>query len=85
MGGGKLRVGDDAVQVYLVSGSSGVIRMASLSGRGVWRRSGLFRFVRICSGLFGDDLAWEVAPGVRGWMARGEVGIDRTFVLLGVW
>ena len=71
MGGWELRVGDDAVQVYFVSGSSGVIRRVSLSGRGAWRRSGLFRSVRICSGLFGDDLAWVVAPEVRIWVARG--------------
>ena len=50
--------------------------------------SDLFRVVRICSGLFGvleGDPAWMVASGVRGWLARGEVGIARTFVLLGVW
>ena len=37
-----------------------------LSGRSVRRRSGLFRFVRICSGLFGGDPAWMVVPVARG-------------------
>ena len=49
----------------------------------IWsERSAVFRFVRICSGLFGGDSAWMVVLGVRGWVVGGEVGIVRTFVLL---
>ena len=52
----------------------------------IWsRRLAAFRFVRICSGLFGDDPACLAAPGARGWMTCGAVGIDRTSVLLRVW
>ena len=46
-------VGGGGVQGLFFSGCSGVIRGMVLSGRGAWRCSGLFRFVRICSGLFG--------------------------------
>ena len=49
------------------SGCWGAIRGAVLSGRGAWRRSGLFRFVRICSGLFGVRRSGAGVDGVKFW------------------
>jgi len=47
--------GGGGVQVLFFSGCSGVIREASLSGRGAWRCSGLFGFVQVCSGCAGVE------------------------------
>ena len=87
MGGGRLRAGDGDVRCsgLFFSRCPGVIWGVVLSGRGVRRRSGLFRFVRICSGLFGGDSAWMVVPGVRGCLVDREVGIGSHFRSSRVW
>ena len=48
-------MGGGGVQGWFFSGCSGVIWRVVLSGRSVWRCSGLFGFVQGCSGLFGVD------------------------------